>query len=66
MSDANAQLLAGDIEEALNAAQRGHASQSDWDLIYFACGLRQQHQVGSFFNFLSVGDKHDFDRQGRQ
>lgn len=66
MSDANAHLLAGDIEEALNAARRGVATDADWSLIYFACGLRQQHQADYFFDYLTFGDMNDFDGQRRQ
>lgn len=66
MSDANAQLLQGDVEDALNAARQGKASSTDWELIYWACGLRQQHQADHFFDFLSIGDSNDFDGQGRR
>lgn len=66
MSDANAHLLAGDIEEALNAARHGKATSADWSLIYWACGLRQQHQADHFFGYLTIGDLNDFDGQGRR
>lgn len=58
---------AADIENALHAARLGVASDDDWTLIYFACGLRQQHQADSFFDYLTIGDnKNDAYRQGRR
>lgn len=56
MNDENAQVLQSDIENALNAARMGIASDDDWSLIYYATGLTQP---------VKERQNDDFDGQGR-